>query len=138
MKYKINYGNGVGVFPKSVFDVIARAGSVELKVLLGVCSLEGSVDIKKLSKLISCPESDVKDAISFWRGAGIIEVLDGEAKTEFEVENTAQVTAPKRSEKMSPTVEDKGGEQKKKLKTREEEINIHKEAFIRAINFSEL
>lgn len=116
MKYKINYGNGVGVFPKSVFDVIARAGSVELKVLLGVCSLEGSVDIKKLSKLISCPESDVKDAISFWRGAGIIEVLDGEAKTEFEVENTAQVTAPKRSEKMSPTVEEKGGEQEKKLK----------------------
>lgn len=116
MKYKINYGNGVGVFPKSVFDVIARAESVELKVLLGVCSLEGSVDIKKLSKLISCPESDVKDAISFWRGAGIIEVLDGEAKTEFEVENTAQVTAPKRSEKMSPTVEEKGGEQEKKLK----------------------
>lgn len=116
MKYKINYGNGVGVFPKSVFDVIARAGSVELKVLLGVCSLEGSVDIKKLSKLISCPESDVKDAISFWRGAGIIEVLDGEAKTEFEVENTAQVTALKRSEKMSPTVEEKGGEQEKKLK----------------------
>ena len=116
MKYKINYGNGVGVFPKSVFDVIARTGSVELKVLLGVCSLEGSVDIKKLSKLISCSESDVKDAISFWRGAGIIEVLDGEAKTEFEVENAAQVTAPKRSEKMSPTVEEKGGEQEKKLK----------------------
>ncbi len=116
MKYKINYGNGVGVFPKSVFDVIARTGSVELKVLLGVCSLEGSVDIKKLSKLISCTESDVKDAISFWRGAGIIEVLDGEAKTEFEVKNDAQVTAPKRSEKMSPTVEEKGGEQEKKLK----------------------
>lgn len=116
MKYKINYGNGVGVFPKSVFDVIARAGSVELKVLLGVCSLEGSVDIKKLSKLILCPESDVKDAISFWRGTGIIEVLDGEAKIEFEVENTAQVTAPKRSEKVSPTVEEKSAEQEKKLK----------------------
>lgn len=116
MKYKINYGNGVGVFPKSVFDVIARTGSVELKVLLGVCSLEGSVDIKKLSKLISCSESDVKDAISFWRGAGIIEVLDGEAKAEFEVENAVQVTAPKRSEKMSPTVEEKSAEQEKKLK----------------------
>ena len=116
MKYKINYGNGVGVFPKSVFDVIARTGSVELKVLLGVCSLEGSVDIKKLAKLISCPESDVKDAISFWRGAGIIEVLDGETKAEFEVKNDAQVTALKRSEKMSPAVEEKGGEQEKKLK----------------------
>ena len=102
MKYKINYGNGVGVFPKSVFDVIARTGSVELKVLLGVCSLEGSVDIKKLSKLISCPESDVKDAISFWRGAGIVEVLDGEAKTEAEAEDVAVVTASKKKENDAP------------------------------------
>ena len=79
VKYKVNYGNHVGVFPKSVFDVISRAGGVELKVLLGICSSEGSIDTKKLSKLISCAESDVKDAISFWRGAGIIEPCDDKA-----------------------------------------------------------
>lgn len=116
MKYKINYGNGVGVFPKSVFDVIARTGSVELKVLLGVCSLEGSVDIKKLSKLISCTESDVKDAISFWRGAGIIEVLDGEAKTEAEAEDVAVVTASKKKENDAPAAPEKSEDKEKKLK----------------------
>ncbi len=118
MKYKINYGNGVGVFPKSVFDVIARAGGVELKVLLGVCSLEGSVDIKKLAKLISCPESDVKDAISFWRGAGVIDVLDGEARSEVEVEKQEKTipATQKQSENNIPKAEKKDDESVKKIK----------------------
>lgn len=76
MKYQINYGNAVGVFPKGVFEVISRAGEFELKVLLGVCSCDGDVEIKKLSALIGVSESEIKDAISFWRGAGVLELLD--------------------------------------------------------------
>ena len=99
MKYRINYGTGVGVFPKSVFDVISRAGAGELKVLLGICSCDGSVDVKKLSTLIGISESDIKDAISFWRGAGILELLDEKAEKVAE--------APKIEEKDKNKNEDK-------------------------------
>ncbi len=50
MKYKINYGNSVAVLPKCALEAALRAGEVELKVLLCLCSSGGSVDIKKLSK----------------------------------------------------------------------------------------
>ena len=115
MKYKINYGNAVGVFPKSVFEVVSRAGAVELKVLLGICSLEGSVDIKKLSKLISCSESDVKDAISFWRGAGVIEISDDKVEKEIKSEGDRQEKAVL-AEESKKADEKKSSDAEKKLK----------------------
>ena len=119
VKYKVNYGNHVGVFPKSVFDVISRAGGVELKVLLGICSSEGSVDTKKLAKLISCAESDVKDAISFWRGAGIIEPCDDkEAKSEAVSVEVQEKPSKAKPEGKSAVTEVKSEE--KKLKSANE------------------
>ena len=115
MKYKINYGNHVGVFPKSVFDVISRAGGVELKVLLGICSTEGSVDVKKLAKLISCSEGDVKDAISFWRGAGIIEICDDKSAIEESVADEVK-QKPRKQKNESKTVSIEEKSEDKKLK----------------------
>ena len=114
MKYKINYGNHVGVFPKSVFDVMSRAGGVELKVLLGICSTEGSIDVKKLSKLISCSEGDVKDAISFWRGAGIIELCDDKSAKEEPVAYEAEQKPKKAKPDKAAPVEEKSEDKKLK------------------------
>ena len=77
MKYKINYGNKVAVIPEGVLDGVARAGEIDLKVLIALCSTCGSVDVKKLAKQFSCGEDDVKAALAFWRGAGVIEQGDG-------------------------------------------------------------
>lgn len=105
MKYKINYGNSVAVLPKSALEAALRAGEVELKVLLCLCSSGGSVDIKKLSRQIGCAESDVKEAISFWRGSGVVELCGEEAsqaqETDAVVEPVAQKTEQESAEKKS-------------------------------------
>ena len=99
VKYKINYGTSVGAFPKSALDVVKRAGADELKVLLFLCSCEGNADEKKLVKLTGCKSESVRDALCFWRGAGIIDVSEGESVTEVEVEEAQSTTeAPKKAE----------------------------------------
>ena len=84
MKYKINYGNRVAVIPGGALDVLSRAGEIEIKVLVSLCASGGSADVKKLSKQLSAGEEDVKSALSFWRGAGVIEQADGKGE-EIEV-----------------------------------------------------
>lgn len=84
MKYKINYGSQVAVFPKSILDVGLRAGEIELRVLLGLCASDGKVDFKKLAKLSGADEEEIKAAISFWRGTGILEIDGKEDVTEAE------------------------------------------------------
>lgn len=115
MKYKVNYGNHVGVFPKSVFDVLSRAGGVELKVLLGICSFEGNIDVKKLAKLVSCSEGDVKDAISFWRGAGVIELGDENADKAVKANADKQDNTVVEAQKTD-IAEHKSADSPKKLK----------------------
>lgn len=109
VKYKIIYGDGVGVFPKSALDVIKRASGDDVKVLLCLCAHEGNADEKKLAKLTGCKSENVRDALSFWRGAGVIETSEGKA------EESEKDTAP---EKETPEKETKT--QKKKLERSEE------------------
>ena len=82
MKYKVIYGNGVAVFPKSTLEVMKRASADDLRVLLSLCACEGNADEKKLTKLTGCKIENVRDALCFWRGAGIIEAADGDASCE--------------------------------------------------------
>ena len=109
MKYKINYGTAVGVFPKSALEIVKRAGADELKVLLFLCSCEGNADEKKLVKLTGCKSESVRDALSFWRGAGVIDAADGEVSA---VESTEAANIE--------TVPEKKPEAKKKLQRSEE------------------
>lgn len=114
MKYKINYGNSVGTFPKSVLEIAKRAGADELKVLLFLCSCEGNADERKLAKLTGLKGESVRDAICFWRGAGVIEAEEGEiVEAEAETEN--------------PKEEKKAAEPKKKLQRSEELPNYTSE-----------
>jgi hypothetical protein len=73
LKYKVIYGEHVTAFPKSALDVLKRAGAADLKVLLCLCSEDGGADIKKLVKLTGCDADEVRDAMAFWRGAGVVE-----------------------------------------------------------------
>ena len=122
MKYRIIYGDGVGVFPKSALEVIKRASGDDLKVLLCLCACEGNADDKKLSKLTGCKSENVRDALSFWRGAGAIETAEDKpdlneteiVSGETEIEINA---APKKEEKT----------EKKKLRRSEELPNYTSE-----------
>ena len=115
MKYKINYGHSVGTFPKSVLEIARRAGADELKVLLFLCSCEGNADEKKLAKLTGLKSESVRDALCFWRGAGVIEAADGEVtETDSESISTQPETKPE-------------SEPKKKLQRSEELPNYTSE-----------
>ncbi len=92
MKYKINYGSRVSVLPGGALEILPRAGETDLKVLISLCASDGSVDVKKLSKQLSCGEEDVRESLSFWRGAGVIEQVEGKyAAEETASEPTAEV-----------------------------------------------
>ncbi len=101
MKYIINYGSKVAVVPEKALEVSARAGATELKVLLGLCSCGGSVDIKKLARSLSCSEDDVKSALAFWRGAGVIELGDSKEAVSDEPAAETAVAFRKSEEKST-------------------------------------
>ena len=110
MKYIINYGNSVACFPEKALEAVARAGEIELRALLCLCASGGSVDIKKLARQIGHSEEAVKEALSFWRGTGIIELCDGKTEENGEVAATPATVAEAQTEK----------EERKKLKSADE------------------
>lgn len=112
MKYKMNYGNRVVSVPRAAVDAMARAGETDLKVLLYLSAHESKVDEKKLAKLISCDEADIKASVSFWRGAGLLELCD-----ENENEKSEDISA---KEEKNNREEKKTAENSKKLHLPEE------------------
>jgi len=76
VKYVINFGTGAVAIPEKVVEIVGRTGSNDLKVFLLLCAAGGVVDIKKISVAACCSQEDVKESLSFWRGAGIISLAD--------------------------------------------------------------
>lgn len=109
MKYRINYGDAVGVFPKSALDGIKRAGEGEVKILLCLCACEGNADEKKLSKLSGVSADGVRDALAFWRGAGVIVSADAPVvlQEDTDEKESREVEVPKKavSKKLSRSEE---------------------------------
>ena len=108
----MNYGNRVVSVPRAAVDAMARAGETDLKVLLYLSAHESKVDEKKLAKLISCDEADIKASVSFWRGAGLLELCD-----ENENEKSEDISA---KEEKNNREEKKTAENSKKLHLPEE------------------
>ena len=106
MKYKINYGSRVAVIPESAIEALGRAGANDLKVLIALCAQNGAVDAKKLSKAASCGEDEVRESLSFWRGTGVIEAIDGKESakanyTEEKEEDSGSAEENKAEEKVA-------------------------------------
>ena len=103
----MNYGATVGVFPKSALDVIKRAGEGELKILLCLCAAEGNADEKKLSKMSGVSLENTREALSFWRGAGVIENAETEEsvaaieETAVEPEEIKTEEKPQKKKKLA-------------------------------------
>ena len=117
MKYKINYGSRVSVIPESAIEALPRAGVNDLKVLISLCAQNGTVDAKKLSKLISCGEDEVRESLSFWRGTGVIEATDGKEDDKAGNEGRKAATEISQTEKKA---EDKAVAPQKKLRGADE------------------
>ena len=107
VKYRINYGDAVGVFPKSALEVIKRAGEGEIKILLCLCACEGNADEKKLSKLSGVPADGVRDALAFWRGAGVVVSADAPAALQEETDVYPEEKESREAELQKKTVSKK-------------------------------
>ena len=102
MKYKINYGSRVSVIPESAIEALPRAGANDLKVLISLCAQNGTVDPKKLAKALSLGEDEVRESLSFWRGTGVIESVDGKEPDKSAEEETVSSKDAKKAEESPP------------------------------------
>ena len=68
---KLNFGDSVVSLPGAVKDGLAGAGGAELRVLIAVAS--GAKNEDEIASMCKMSADDVRGALAFWRGAGIIE-----------------------------------------------------------------
>lgn len=78
---KLNFGDSAVALPGAVKDNLAGAGGAELRVLIAVAS--GAKDEDEIASMCKMNEGDVRGALSFWRGAGVVEG-ESEKKTRGE------------------------------------------------------
>ena len=74
MKIKVNYGSQACVFPTFCTEQIKRASLCDIKVLWLLCSKGGNVTGDELCDFAGATESEVMSSLSFWRGAGVIDI----------------------------------------------------------------
>ncbi len=107
MKYLLNYGNKVVSVPHVAVDAMQRASATDLKVLIMLCSNDGKLDEKKAARQLALAEDEIRAAVAFWRGAGVISLGDGTAEntTERCEEKVAEVekTSPAEAKKLRPS-----------------------------------
>lgn len=105
IEIKVNYGTGVTVLPDAVLSHIDKAKKFDLKVLMLIASgdkYRQQQPKEQIAARLGCSEADVENALSFWRGAGIISVEDGASSTKHETQGKANspeapANAPKRA-----------------------------------------
>ena len=68
---KLKYGTSVISLPGSAKDKITEADGAELRVLIAVAGGASSED--EIAAICKMNDDDVRHALSFWRGAGIVE-----------------------------------------------------------------
>ena len=102
MQINLNYGTGVSVLPQNIIGYVDKAKKFDIKVLLLIASSD-RYRMGKYEQLIAdelgCELADVQNSISFWNGAGIISMLNGEetAKAVAKNEKTEKTDTPKRA-----------------------------------------
>ena len=89
MKIQLQYGTAVATVPASALEVMDRATKNDLAVLLTLASdptllAGGSLGecVGRMSTRLGCTPAQIEMSLSFWRGAGVLNVLEDE--------NTAQ------------------------------------------------
>ncbi len=94
MKIIMNYGRAVTVLPTLPATLLERATATDLKVLLAAATQgdtewpSSAVGMATLATRAGCTVAQAEAALAFWRGAGVMDVAEGE-----EVHASADVTA---------------------------------------------
>lgn len=68
---KLNYGSSAVSLPGAVAEKISVADAGEMRVIVAVCS--GAKDEQEIGNMCALSPEQVRSALDFWRGAGVIE-----------------------------------------------------------------
>lgn len=98
---KINFGAEAVSIPFAAVSRFEKATKKDIKILVCLCALgRFAADMDAAKKTVAeefgFTEEDVANAISFWRGAGIIDVADGEEKAEPSACTSSAERSPER------------------------------------------
>ena len=100
MKITIQYRTDAVVIPGQVAKVVQRATKNDLRVLLAVCAdralcitTDGDGRWSAVAAAAGCTEAQAEASISFWRGAGILDLEEDDALEPDTTEDTLAVTA---------------------------------------------
>ena len=88
--FKVNYGNGVTVFPEKAVEqiLVGAASQSEIRVLALVLKASGDISSEDIARETGLSEQDTVSAVAFWRGTGIISFKDGKTKASVEKNDT--------------------------------------------------
>ena len=86
MKIQLQYGTAVATVPASALEVMDRATKNDLTVLLTLASdpalLSGGSFgecVGRISSRLGCTPAQIEASLSFWRGAGVLNVLEDDS-----------------------------------------------------------
>jgi DnaD/phage-associated family protein len=74
VRFQFEYGNSVLSLPKKVLEHISKASVQELQVLVALAGESGEIAPEELAAKLGIRAVDVENALTFWRGAGILSV----------------------------------------------------------------
>ena len=127
MNIQLQYGTAVATVPAAALAVLDRATQDDLKVLLTLCAKPALTTgnsfgecVGNIAAEVGCTPARVEASLSFWRGAGVLNMRDEESVTPpkgTEVKVTASPEVPE--EVAAPVAPD--GEDNKSDKT----IKLH-------------
>ena len=122
MKIELNFQNAVICLPGAVLQKAETATEQDLRVLLyiaGSPSALAQFDAAKAAVALDMPERDVENAISFWRGAGILKTGRSKKKAENEEQESEKpAVAPVTMQSGVPSYTGKQLEEIMKERTR--------------------
>ena len=110
MNLLFSYGSDVLSLPAAVLSHIDKATKRDLRVLLYLAAeqryaRETAVLVPAVAKALQIAEAEVENAISFWRGAGILSLVEGDEIASVAVATqqamTAKPDAPKERSEMN-------------------------------------
>ena len=104
-KIRFEYGDGVCVLPCGIHNLMDKAKKFDIKVLLLLSSAdkyrEGKY-LKELALALECEESEIESSLAFWRGAGVISILEGATKAKSEKTEKVEKAEKTETEKNVP------------------------------------
>ena len=88
MNIQLQYGTAVATVPAAALAVLDRATQDDLKVLLTLCAKPALTTgnsfgecVGNIAAEVGCPPARVEASLSFWRGAGVLNMRDEESVT---------------------------------------------------------